>query len=120
MQPKMELLSQELVGRVFDEAYQLMMNPGIKVQSAEARQLLDEAGAQVSADSDIVEILQKEVEKALETVPHIFTVYNRHGNRAVTYSGDIVQCDPGSSGVHMLDPETLEHKPSCANAWRRW
>ena len=115
MQPKMELLSDELVGRVLDEAYQLMLNPGIKVQSAEARQLLAEAGAQVSADSEVVKIPQKVVEKALETVPHVFTVYDRLGNPSVTYGGDVVQFDPGSSGVHIFDPDTFEHKPSYAN-----
>jgi trimethylamine:corrinoid methyltransferase-like protein len=40
MQPKIELLSQELIDRILDEAFQLMMKPGIKVQYAEARELL--------------------------------------------------------------------------------
>jgi trimethylamine--corrinoid protein Co-methyltransferase len=30
----------------------------------------------------------------------------------VRYGGDAVHFDPGSSGVHVLDPETLEHRPS--------
>jgi trimethylamine---corrinoid protein Co-methyltransferase len=30
----------------------------------------------------------------------------------VDYGGDAVHFDPGSSGVHILDPDTLEHKPS--------
>jgi trimethylamine---corrinoid protein Co-methyltransferase len=115
MQPKMELLSQELVDRILDEAYQLMMNPGIKVQSMDARQLLAEAGAQVSAESEVAKIPQKVVEKALETVPHVFTIYDRLGNPSVTYGGDVVQFDPGSSGVQIFDPETLEHKTSYAN-----
>ena len=33
----MNLLSDELVKRILDEAFQLMMTPGIKVQSPEAR-----------------------------------------------------------------------------------
>ncbi len=114
MQPKIELLTEELVGRIMDEAYQLMLNPGIKVQSTEARQLLAEAGAQVNADSEIVKIPQKVVEKALETVPHVFQLYDRNGNPSISYGGDAVHFDPGSSGVHVLDPETLEHKPSYA------
>jgi trimethylamine--corrinoid protein Co-methyltransferase len=115
MQPKIELLSEELVDRVLDEAYQLMTNPGIKVQSPEARQLLAEAGAGVHDNSEVVTIPQNIVEKALQTVPHVFHLYDRDGNPTVTYGGDVVQFDPGSSGVHMLDPETLEHKPSTAN-----
>ena len=40
MQPKLSLLNDELIGRIIEEAYQLMLKPGIKVQNAEARQLL--------------------------------------------------------------------------------
>jgi len=112
MQPKMELLSNEIVGRILDEAYQLMSSPGIKVQSAEARELLAAAGANVDKTNEIVKIPQKIVEQALETVPHIFHLYDRVGNPTVTYGGDAVHFDPGSSGVHMLDSETLEHKTS--------
>ena len=45
MRPKLELLPPELIGRILDEAFQLMLKPGIKVQSEEARQLLASAGA---------------------------------------------------------------------------
>ena len=44
MQPKLELLTGELTSRILDEAYQLMMDPGIKVLSIPARTLLAEAG----------------------------------------------------------------------------
>jgi trimethylamine---corrinoid protein Co-methyltransferase len=114
MQPKLELLSRELIERILSEAYQLMMNPGIKVQSAEARQLLADAGARVSCEDDIVFIPQKVVAEALQSVPRSFHLYDRRGSPAITYGGDTVQFDPGSSGVNIFDPETLEHKPSHA------
>ena len=47
MQPKIELLTQDLIDRILDEAFQLMMKPGIKVQYAEARELLGSAGCEV-------------------------------------------------------------------------
>ena len=50
--------------------------------------------------------------QALESAPSTFYLYNRDGQPVVTYGGDRVHFDPGSSGVHVLDPETLEHKPS--------
>jgi trimethylamine--corrinoid protein Co-methyltransferase len=114
MQPKLEILSQELINRILDEAFQLMMKPGIKVQSREARMLLVEAGAKVIPDSDVVLIPEAITRKALETTPHTFYLYDRDGNPMVCYGGDAVHFDPGSSGVHVLDPETLEHKPSYA------
>jgi trimethylamine:corrinoid methyltransferase-like protein len=42
MQPKIELLTEDLIDRILDEAFQLMMKPGIKVQYAEARELFEE------------------------------------------------------------------------------
>jgi trimethylamine---corrinoid protein Co-methyltransferase len=112
MQPKIELLSQELIDRILDEAFQLMMKPGIKVQYAEARELLGSAGCKVDEANQVVRIPEAVARKALETVPSQFFLYDRAGNPKVTYGGDAVHFDPGSSGVHILDPDTLEHKPS--------
>ncbi len=112
MQPRMELLPNELVQRILDEAYVLLMSPGVKVQSAEARSLLADAGAHVDHASDVARIPRQVAEKALASVPRHFNLYDRDGKPAVKYGGDDVQFDPGSSGVHVLDPDTLEHKPS--------
>jgi trimethylamine--corrinoid protein Co-methyltransferase len=101
-----------LIDRILEEAFQLMMKPGIKVQYAEARELLGSAGCEVDEDSQVVRIPESVAQKALETVPSQFVLYDREGNPAVTYGGDAVHFDPGSSGVHVLDPDTLEHKSS--------
>jgi len=110
MQPKLELIPQELIDRILDEAFQLLLDPGIKVQLDEARDLLATAGAQIV--DGIAHIPEKLVRDALQTVPHTFYLHDRDGNPAVTYGGDAVHFDPGSSGVHMLNPDTLEHYPS--------
>ncbi len=112
MQPRISLLSDELVARVLDEAYQLLEKPGIKVQSTEAMQLLEAAGAKIDRATEVAHIPEKIVCQALSSVPHEFKVYDRYGIPRVTYGGDMVQFDPGSSGVHILDPQTLEHRPS--------
>jgi trimethylamine--corrinoid protein Co-methyltransferase len=112
MRPKLEFLPPDLVSRILDEAYQLMLKPGIKVQSPEARELLGSAGAEVDEAAEVVRIPEKIVRAALETVPHEFFLYDRRGNPKVQYGGDAVHFDPGSSGVHILDPETGEHKSS--------
>ncbi len=112
MQPKLEILPNQLVGRILDEAFQLMIKPGIKVQSQEARKLLAGGGAQVDDIDQVVHIPEALARTALETVPHQFDLYNRSGQVAVDYGGDAVHFDPGSSGVHVLDAETLEHKPA--------
>ena len=112
VQPNITLLSDELVKRILDEAFQLLVTPGIKVQSPSARQLLEDAGAKVDQDAEVVNIPEKLVYKALETVPHQFFLYDRNGIPKVDYGGNAVHFDPGSSGVHILDSDTSEHRPS--------
>jgi trimethylamine--corrinoid protein Co-methyltransferase len=112
MQPKLELLSRELIERILDEAFQILMSPGIKVQAPGARKLLAEAGAQVDEAQEIARISEALARQALATVPREFFLHNRAGDPVVHYGGDAVHFDPGSCGVHILDPDTLEHKPS--------
>jgi trimethylamine--corrinoid protein Co-methyltransferase len=112
LQPNITLLSDELVKQILDEAFQLMLNPGIKVQSPAARKLLEDAGATIDQDVEVAHIPEKLVYQALETVPHQFYLYDRNGEPKVNYGGNAVHFDPGSSGVHILDPDSLEHRPS--------
>ena len=85
MQPKLSLLDDALIARILEEAYQLMLKPGIKVQNAEARRLLAEAGAQVDEESMVVRIPEQIVVKALETVPRVFHLYDYEGNPKIQY-----------------------------------
>ena len=109
MQPKLTLLSDEIIARILAEAYELLLKPGIKVQHAEARELLADAGAIIDPKTDVAQIPASLVLQALETIPRDFYLYDYDGNPTVHYGGDNVHFDPGSSGITMLNPETLEH-----------
>ena len=52
------------------------------------------------------------VRQCLASAPRDFYLYNRQGEKAVHYGGDDVHFDPGSCCVQMLDPDTLEARPS--------
>jgi len=112
MQPQLRILSTDLVDQIIDEAYQLLLNPGILVKHDEARSLLAEAGAEVDDGSEVIKIPRKVAQKALETVPREFFLYDQDGNQSVHYGGDSVHFDPGSSGISVLDAETMEHRPA--------
>jgi trimethylamine--corrinoid protein Co-methyltransferase len=110
MQPNLSLLTDSLIQRVLEEAFQLLLKPGIKVQNEEARQLLLSAGAEVDAETFVARIPELIVRNALETVPRNFYLYDYDGNPKIQYGGNAVHFDPGSSGITILDSETLEHK----------
>ena len=110
MQPKLTLLSDEIIARILEEAYELLQCPGVKVQNPEAREILAAAGAKIYPDNQVIGIPVSLVQGALESAPREFWLYDADGNPTVHYGGDSVHFDPGSSGITMLNPETLEHE----------
>ena len=112
MTPKLELLTPKLVQQILDEAFQLLLDPGVKVLLPEARDLLAAAGAQTDETNEVVFIPEKVIRQALDSFSGEFYLYDQRGNPTVHYGGDAVHFDPGSSGLNILDPETLEHRPA--------
>jgi trimethylamine--corrinoid protein Co-methyltransferase len=112
MQPSLSLLEPQLIERTLAEAFALISERGVTVQAQAAEELLLAAGARV--EDGVAHIPESLARRALETVPREFSLYNRAGEPAVKYGGDNVQFDPGSSCVHVLDPDTLEHRMTLA------
>jgi len=110
MRPRIQLLSAELIGRILGEAFELLRNPGVRVGSAPVVELLRLAGVEI--EEGVARLPEALVRKCLASAPHNFYLYNRQGEKAVHYGGDDVHFDPGSCCVQMLDPETLEARPS--------
>ena len=113
MRPKVQLLSSDLIRRILGEAFQLLMNPGVRVGSAVV-ELLQSAGVEVrvAGNDRVARLPESLVRKCLASAPPDFYLYSRQGEKAVHYGGDDVHFDPGSCCVQMLDPETLEARPS--------
>ena len=114
MKPRIQLLSADLIGRILGEAFELLMNPGVRVGSAPVVELLRSAGVEVgvAASDGVARIPEPLVRQCLASAPRDFYLYNRQGEKAVHYGGDDVHFDPGSCCVQMLDPDTLEARPS--------
>ncbi len=113
MRPKIQLLSSELIGRILGEAFQLLMNPGVRVGTAVV-ELLQSAGVEVRVEGHdrVARLPEALVRKCLASAPPDFYLYSRQGEQAVHYGGDDVHFDPGSCCVQMLDPDTLEARAS--------
>jgi trimethylamine--corrinoid protein Co-methyltransferase len=112
LQPRLRILSSELVSQIINEAFQLLIDPGIKIQLKEARGFLADAGARVDEYREVVQIPEEVVRRALESIPHEFYLHDQVGEPSVHYGGDSVHFDPGSSGVNVLDAETMQHRPA--------
>jgi len=106
MRPTLTLLDSPLIERILEEAFALLMDPGVKVGTSEAIELLSSAGARV--ENGVAHIPEALARHALQSAPREFCLYDRSGEVAVRYGGDEVHFDPGSSCLNILDPDTVE------------
>jgi trimethylamine--corrinoid protein Co-methyltransferase len=110
MRPQFKILSDELIQQIIAEGFELLIDPGVRVHNDEALALLADAGAEVDFDAQIAYIPREIVERALETAPSNFDLYDLNGESVVHYGGDSVQFDPGSAAITVLDSETQEQR----------
>jgi len=103
IRPKLELLSRETIDRALDEAYELLVDPGVRIHYDEALRLLGDAGADVDMESRIARIPRSLAEKAVDTAPSSFHLYGYDGEPVVHYGGDDVHFDPGSAAIEIAD-----------------
>ena len=113
MRPRLQLLDRKTIGRILDEALQLLQIHGVKVRAPEVVEALASAGAQIS--DGVARIPEAVVEQALESAPGEFYLYDRFGNCAVHYGGDDIQFDPGSSCLNILDAGADEPRLAVAD-----
>ena len=106
MRPRIRLLAADLIERIVREAFELLMNPGVRVGSEPVVELLRSAGVRV--DDGVAHVPEVLARSCLASAPRNFYLYNRQGEKAVHYGSDDVHFDPGSCCVQVLDPETGE------------
>ena len=111
MKPQFRMLSDELISKIIEEGFQLLMDPGVRIHNQEALALLADAGARVDFKNQIAYIPEDLVHKALETAPSEFSLYSMDGEPAVHYGGDTVQFNPCSTALTILDSKTQKQRP---------
>ncbi len=110
MQPHLKFLGDDLINQITNEGLALLMDPGVRVENAEALDLLANAGADVDFEAQVAHIPEDIVRAALETAPSGFDLYDLEGEPVVHYSADSVQYAPGSGALKVLDRETLDQR----------
>jgi trimethylamine--corrinoid protein Co-methyltransferase len=110
MRPHLKFLSDDLINQITNEGLALLMDPGVRVENAEALDLLANAGADVDFEAQVAHIPEDIVRTALETAPSEFHLYDLDGEPVVHYGADSVQFAPGSGALTLLDSETQEQR----------
>jgi trimethylamine--corrinoid protein Co-methyltransferase len=107
MRPSLSILEPDLIARILDEAKRILAEVGMEVRGAGLRQRLLDHGLPQDANGRVL-FPRDVVEKAIETAPSAFTLFDREGNPHADIGGDRVHFVPGSSGLKVLDHRTGE------------
>ncbi len=111
-QPKISLLSTELIQKIIDEALIILEKQGVFIENQDALHLLRDAGMKIDESSRRVFITPKLVEESLASTPPVIKLYDRSGEKEFILGDDHVHFNPGSTAVAILDPVTkMQRKP---------
>jgi trimethylamine--corrinoid protein Co-methyltransferase len=104
MKPSLNVLEDELIGRILAEAKRILSHIGVEVRGPALRQRLLDHGLKLSGDRMLFP--PDVVDKAIASTPRSFALYDRDGRSHAELGGDNVHFVPGSSGLKMLDHRT--------------
>jgi len=112
LRPTFRLLSDSFLGKIVDEAYELLAKHGVYVENANALRIFLDGGAREDVLSKRVLIPRTLVERALASSPRVIAVADSPGKLSHEVGGDHVHFDPGSAALRIFDHETQsERKP---------
>jgi trimethylamine--corrinoid protein Co-methyltransferase len=101
--------SQAELDKLHDAAKTVLERTGARIMTEEARQLLlDHGGSQEG--EDLIRIPGDLVERALETAPKRFWIYDRSGEPAMELGAGNVYVGAGVTNLNYLDPRDFQVK----------
>jgi trimethylamine--corrinoid protein Co-methyltransferase len=103
--PRIQVLSQEFIERVIEEAFEVLETVGLQFEHPKALALLGEHGQRIEREGERAYLSRAFVEKAIASAPKSFTIWNVATDAAIEIGGDNVTYDPGSAAIKMLETD---------------
>jgi trimethylamine--corrinoid protein Co-methyltransferase len=92
---------------------QLLAGVGVSVPSRKALEIFADYGAGVEWEKELVRIPPDLVDRAMSTAPRSFVLGGREERFDLTLDGSCSYLCTDGTGVHVVDLETREMRPSC-------
>ncbi|MGD0223555.1 MAG: trimethylamine methyltransferase family protein [Terriglobia bacterium] len=116
MRPTLRLLQDELIDRIIAEAREVLGKLGVEIHNKSVLSLLADHGADVDASICNARLTEAIIDKALNTVPRTFKLYDVLANETHDFQGDNVYFTPGSTALNILDTRTGDmRRPTTAD-----
>ncbi len=101
-------LSDDQIEQIFLGALELLESPGTRICEAEARQMLEAAGAKI--EGDLARIPSGLVKEMLASVPPRVVLANRDGERKMVLESHRIYYGTGSDCPFIIDADTGERR----------
>ncbi len=111
IEPRIQFLEERTIERVIDEAYQLLLDPGVKCSTDQPLKLFAEAGADVDFSKRVARIPARLIDEARKSVPSEVVLYDLPGNPRLSLGGDKVHFHPLSAAMTVWDQQTDQLRP---------
>ncbi|MBT8080126.1 MAG: trimethylamine methyltransferase family protein [Gammaproteobacteria bacterium] len=112
MRPTLNVISDELIGKILGEAKRIMADTGMEIRGAKMKQRLLDHGLKTDSSGQRVLFPREVVDKAMADAPESFTLFDRDGKPYTEIGGNNVHFVPGSSGLKILDHRSGETRLS--------
>ncbi len=109
---KMEVLSQAELEKIQNGTFHVLSQVGTYFPSEKALSIFADHGAEVDWETKIVYLQPDLVKKALKTAPRSFVLGGREERFDLTLDGTSTYLSTDGCGVHVIDLETREQRPS--------
>ena len=111
MRPKLKLLDDSLVGRIVDEAREVLCTLGVEIHNPGVLDLLAGHGATVDPARSHAVLTRDIIDRAVASAPSSFELFDVAGARTHRFEGDAVYFTPGAAAITVLDGSTGEVRP---------
>lgn len=109
---KAEVLTPAELEVLKGKTLQLLNDVGVHLPSSKAMDILAERGARVDRENEIVRFPPELVKKAMSTAPRSFILGGREERFDLILDGRCSYLSTDGTGVHVIDVDTREERPS--------
>jgi len=108
MRPTISFLNDDLILKIINEAKEILCTLGMEIHNKSVLSLLSDSGAKTDMVKSHVVFTEDIINKALETVPDSFKLYDVNGIQTNDFSGYNIHFTPGSAALNILDPDSKQ------------
>ncbi len=105
---KLEVLTADELAEIHRATLKVMRETGLKITSTRAREILQEAGAEVNDSAQIVKFPHYLVEDAIKAAPEQILLAGRDPKNDLEVGGEKVYFTNFGSGINIVDPTSGE------------